>query len=214
MTTTTGPAYDDEVDAAGAGPAAPTSPLTRWHGLLFVVLGAAGLYGAFSLAIDKYKILEDPTFRPGCDLNPVLSCGTVMVTDQGSVFGFPNPVIGLMAFSVVVTLGVLVTGGVLLSRWTMVGLAAGSLLGVVFVHWLAFQSMYRIGALCPWCLVVWTVTLALFVWSALLAARMFPSLSGPARALWSVRYLVLIFWYLGFVTAALIQFWDYWRTLL
>jgi len=187
--------------------------MTRLHGWLLVVLGGAGLYGSLSLAIDKYKILEDPTFIPDCDLNPILSCGTVMVTDQGSVFGFPNPVIGLMAFSVVVTLGVLVAGGVRLPQWTVVGLAGGALLGVVFVHWLAFQSVYRIGALCPWCMVVWTVTLPIFVWTALLAARSLPATSRVGSAVWSVRYLVLTFWYLGFVVAALIQFWDYWRTL-
>ncbi|MGA8846146.1 MAG: vitamin K epoxide reductase family protein [Nocardioides sp.] len=195
-------------------PLTPPTPLNRLHGLLLVVLGGAGLYGAFALAVDKYKILEDPTFSPSCDLNPVLSCGTVMVTEQGSVFGFPNPLIGLMAFAVVLTLGVLVAGGVALPRWALAGLAGGSLLGVVFVHWLAFQSLYRIGALCPWCLVVWTVTLAIFVWSALLAARSVPALARVAGAVWSVRYLVLTFWYLGFVTAALVRFWDYWRTLL
>ena len=191
-----------------------SSPLTRLHGWFFVVLGGAGLYGAFALALDKYKILEDPTFVPGCDLNPVLSCGTVMMTEQGSVFGFPNPLIGVMAFAVVVTIGVLVAGGVALPRWTVVGLAVGSLAGVVFVHWLAFQSMFRIGALCPWCMVVWTVTLAIFVWSALLAARMVPTLRRPAETLWSVRYAVLVLWYLGFFVTALVQFWYYWRTLL
>ena len=194
-------------------PAEVASPLTRIHGWLFVVLGGLGLYAAFSLAVDKYRILEDPEFVPGCDLNPVLSCGSVMSTDQGSVFGFPNPVIGLMAFAVVVTIGVLVASGVELPRLVLVGLAGGALLGVVFVHWLAFQSMFRIGALCPWCLVVWSVTLPLFVWSALLAARSFPAVAGPANAVWSVRYLVLTLWYLVFVVAALVQFWDYWRTL-
>ena len=203
---------EDEADERPSTPAAPT-PLRRIHGWLLVMLGGAGLYAAFSLAVDKYRILEDPTFVPGCDLNPVLSCGSVMNTDQGSAFGFPNPLIGLMAFSVVVALGVLVAGGVTLPRWVLVGLAGGSLLGVVFVHWLAFQSMYRIGALCPWCLVVWTVTLATFVWTALLAARSVPALSRVGGGLWSVRYLILTFWYLGFVVAALIRFWDYWRTL-
>lgn len=204
--------YDDELAAPPDEP--PASPLTRLHGVLLVVLGSVGLYAAFSLAIDKYRILEDPTFSPSCDLSPILSCGSVMVTDQGSVFGFPNPVIGLMAFSVVVTLGVLVASGLALPRWVLGGLAGGALLGVVFVHWLAFQSIYRIGALCPWCMVVWAVTLPVFVWSALLFLRSLPATSGVGNVLWSVRYLVLTFWYLGFVLAALVQFWDYWRTLL
>jgi len=30
------------------------------------------------------------------------------------------------------------------------------------VHWLIFQSLYRIGALCPYCMVVWVVTITVF----------------------------------------------------
>lgn len=199
----------------GDGEPAPRPLLGRGAGIALVVLGALGLLGAFQLAVDKYKILEDPTFRPGCDLNPVLSCGSVMVTHQAEAFGFPNPLIGLMAFSVVVTVGVLLAARVALPRWVLGGLATGALLGVVFVHWLAFQSLYRINALCPWCMVVWVATLAIFTLTSLAVLR---SYDGPlgrvAGALWSVRFLVLLGWYLLFVVLILIRFWDYWRTLL
>ena len=50
-----------------------------------------------------------------------------------------------------------------LPRWYWAGLATGTLLGVAFVHWLIFQSLYRIGALCPYCMVVWAVTIPLLV---------------------------------------------------
>jgi hypothetical protein len=33
---------------------------------------------------------------------------------------------------------------------------------VVFVHWLIFQSAFVIGALCPYCMVVWAVTIPTF----------------------------------------------------
>lgn len=192
----------------------PLDDQPRSYGPMLTVLGAVGLAAAFALAVDKYKILADPEFVPSCNLNPVLSCGSVMKTDQAAVLGFPNPLIGVVAFSVVVTLGVLLSARVTVPRWVLAGLAGGGLLGVVFVHWLAFQSIYRIGALCPWCMVVWTVTLPIALWSVLLAARTVPALRRPAVAVWSVRFLVLLAWYLVFVVAALVQFWDYWRTLL
>ena len=177
--------------------------------------GLLGLAAAFMLAVDKYRILEDPSFQPACNLNPILSCGSVMVTDQAEVFGFPNPLIGIVSFTVVTVLGVLVAARVPLPRWVVGGLAAGGVLGSVLVHWLLFQSLYRIGALCPWCMVVWAVTIPIAVWSALLAAR---SGSGPgsraADALWDWRYLIVVCWYLLVVVLALERFWSYWRTLL
>jgi len=188
--------------------------LPRSFGVGLVVLGALGLAAAFTLAVDKYRILEDPAYQPSCNFNPVLSCGSVMVTEQAGVFGFPNPLIGLVSFAVVVAMGVLVAARVPLPGWVLGGLAAGSVLGLVFVHWLAFQSLYRIGALCPWCMVVWAVVVPIAVWSVLLAARRTPALSGSAEVLWSARYLVVLAWYLLVVMLALVQFWSYWRTLL
>jgi len=189
--------------------------LTRPFGVGLTLGGALGLLAAFTLAVDKYRILEDPSYQPGCNLNPVLSCGSVMTTDQASVLGFPNPLLGVVAFTVVLTLGVLVTARVPLPHWVLGGLALGAVAGAAFVHWLAFQSLYRIGALCPWCLVVWAVTIPIAVWTVLAFAR-----SGDreesrlVEALWGWRYLIVLSWYLVIVVAALERFWSYWQTLL
>ncbi|NED61411.1 hypothetical protein G3I15_10805, partial [Streptomyces sp. SID10244] len=86
----------------------------------------------------------DPSYRPSCSLNPVLSCGSVMVTDQAAFFGFPNPYIGIAAFAVVVVIGVQSVARIDLPRWFWAGLALGSAAGVVFIHYLIFQSLYRI----------------------------------------------------------------------
>ncbi|MGW4236634.1 vitamin K epoxide reductase family protein, partial [Streptomyces sp. NPDC004749] len=78
---------------------------SRALALLLVVTGAAGLLAAWVITIDKFKLLVDPGFTPGCSLNPVVSCGSVMESDQASVFGFPNPMLGLVAYGVVVCVG-------------------------------------------------------------------------------------------------------------
>jgi uncharacterized membrane protein len=183
----------------------------RGFGAGLVVLGGVGLLAAFTLTVDKFRLLEDPTYTPSCDRNPVLSCGSVMVTDQASVFGFPNPLLGLIGFSVVVTVGVALASGTALPSWIVRGLAIGSVTGLVFIHWLAFQSLYRINAVCPWCMVVWSVTIPTALWSVLVTMR----LRGPNRfveVLWSVRYLIVLFWYLVIVILILVRFWDYWST--
>ena len=86
-----------------------------------------------------------------------------MTTPQASAFGFPNSLIGIAAFAVVTVTGVLAVAKVPLPRWYWVGLAAGDAVGAGFVHWLIFQSLYRIGALCPYCMVVWVATISLLV---------------------------------------------------
>ncbi len=131
-----------------------------------LIAGVIGLAAALTLTIEKIELLIDPDYVPTCSINPVLSCGSVMITPQASVFGFPNPLIGIVAFSVVVVTGVLAVAKVALPRWYWAGLAAGALLGAAFVHWLIFQSLYRIGALCPYCMVVWAVTIPLLVVAA------------------------------------------------
>ncbi len=134
---------------------------------LLIICGVIGLAAAFIIMVEKIHLMQDPDFRPSCDLNPVISCGSVMASDQSNAFGFPNPLIGLMAFPVVITTGILMLSGVQLKRWYMLGLQAGTIFGIGFIHWLFFQSTYRIGALCPYCIAVWVVTITAF-WYVLL----------------------------------------------
>src|SRR5271167_3147857 len=147
--------------------------LSAWWVL---IAGVVGLGASMALTIEKFKLLLDPHYVPSCNINPIVSCGSVMTTPQASVLGFPNPLLGIIGFTVVVVTGVLAVTKVPLPRWYWIGLAAGILMGAVFVHWLIFQSLYRIGALCPYCMVVWVVTIALLVVVMSIAFR--PSLEG------------------------------------
>jgi uncharacterized membrane protein len=179
-----------------------------------LVAGVIGLIAAATLTIEKIELLIDPSYVPSCSINPVLSCGSVMVTPQASEFGFPNSLIGVVAFSVVVVTGVLALARVALPRWYWAGLAAGTLLGAVFVHWLIFQSLYRIGALCPYCMVVWSVTIPLLVVVATVAAQPQRSGSAVVRTLAAWRWSIVALWFTALVLLILVRFWNYWSTLL
>jgi uncharacterized membrane protein len=132
---------------------------TAW---ILVVCGLIGLVAAIELIIQKISVLSDPDFVPNCDINPVLSCGSVINTEQASLFGFPNPVLGVIGFTVVIMFGALLFARVELPRSMWLGLNIGALAGMVFVVWLVIQSLYVIGALCPWCMVVWAITIPIF----------------------------------------------------
>ena len=181
-----------------------------------LIAGAVGLIAALTLTIEKIELLIDPTYVPSCSINPVLSCGSVMVTPQASVFGFPNSLIGIVAFTVVLVTGVLAVAKVALPRWYWAGLAVGTLLGAVFVHWLIVQSLYHIGALCPYCMVVWAVTIPLFVVATSIALA--PSAGGAGnpvgRLLHQWRWSLVALWFTALVLMILMRFWDYWSTLL
>ncbi|MCW2730765.1 MAG: putative rane protein, partial [Mycobacterium sp.] len=178
-----------------------------------LIAGAVGLTAAITLTIEKIKLLENPAYVPSCSINPVLSCGSVMVTPQAAAFGFPNPLIGIVAFTVVVVTGVLAVAKVSLPQWFWAGLAAGTLLGVVFIHWLIYQSLYVIGALCPYCMVVWAVTIPLLVVVASVALRPLAG-NGIARFLYQWRWSLVALWFTALILMILARFWNYWSTLI
>ena len=98
---------------------------SRAFALLLVITGAAGLLAAWVITIDKFKLLEDPNFTPGCSLNPVVSCGNIMKSDQASAFGFPNPMLGLVAYGIVICVGMSLLAGARFPRWYWLGLQRG-----------------------------------------------------------------------------------------
>src|SRR5688572_2758644 len=84
---------------------------SRGLGVFLVLAGSIGLLSAAILIIEKINLLENPKDALSCDINPFVSCGNVINTDQASAFGFPNPLIGVAGFALVVTLGVLLAAG-------------------------------------------------------------------------------------------------------
>jgi uncharacterized membrane protein len=134
---------------------------------MLIIGGIIGNICSFIISLDKIKLLENPAFKPSCDLNPIVSCGSVMSSHQGSVFGFPNPWLGLAGFSVLLTVGVGILAGAKYKRWFWQGMEAGITIGLIFAFWLLFESVYRIHALCPYCLTVDVVVITLFWYNSL-----------------------------------------------
>jgi uncharacterized membrane protein len=188
-------------------------------GLVLLVGGLVGLAAAFDLTYERIASLIDPDHVISCDFNPVLSCGTVMNTWQASVFGFPNPIIGLAAFPLVIFMGVLWLSKVELPRWIALAFNFGALGGLAFVSWLIFQSVYRIGVLCPWCMAVWTVVLPIFWFTTIRNLRtgaipVDDDWRDPVDDVLRFHWIGLALLYVAVVGIVGTGFWDYWSTLL
>ena len=205
-----------ETDPAAAGVRAGLpGPLPRGLSWLLLLGGLTGLAAAFVLTVEKIALIADPSYRPSCSLNPVLSCGSVMATPQASVLGFPNSLLGVAGFAVVAATGAALLAGARLRGWYWLGLQAGVTGGAVFVHWLIAQSLYRIGALCPYCMAVWAVTIPIFLYVSLsVLARFADRLPGPVRRVSALigrnHGVVLTVWALAVLALITQRFWSFW----
>ncbi|MFY1699863.1 MULTISPECIES: vitamin K epoxide reductase family protein [unclassified Solwaraspora] len=148
-----------------------TAPLTRlravrhsngWIYGTMLFSACLSLLASFVLSVDAVRLAADPAANLTCNINAVLSCGTVGGSWQAQLFGFPNAFLGLVAEPVVITIAVAALGGVRFPRWFMFAAQVVYTLGVIFAYWLFYQSMFVIGALCPWCLLVTVSTTLVF----------------------------------------------------
>jgi uncharacterized membrane protein len=140
----------------------PTSKRPVVLALALIIGGVIGWYSAFELTIAKFEVLVNPTADLSCNFSLIVQCGTNLQSWQGSVFGFPNPIIGLGAFVAPIVVGIALLAGARFARWFWMLFALGMTAGLAFVIWLLTQSIFVLGTLCPWCMVVWAVTIPMF----------------------------------------------------
>ncbi|MDA2812516.1 vitamin K epoxide reductase family protein [Nocardiopsis sp. RSe5-2] len=182
---------------------------------ILAVGGGIGLLAAFALAVEKVNSLANPDYVPTCSVNPVISCGTVMDTPTAEVFGFPNPLLGIACFAIVTAIGMAMLSGASFRPWFWWGLQGGVIFGIGFVHFLIFQSLYKISALCPYCMVVWAVMIPIFSYVTLDNVRTgrIPLPAGARSAagvLIRNHTVVVTVWYLLIIAAIAQAFWSFW----
>jgi uncharacterized membrane protein len=143
-----------------------TQPVTRTRptalAVWLIIAGVIGWWAAFSLTIERIHLLADPNAILGCNFSPLVQCGKNLTSWQGSVLGFPNPLLGLAGWVAPIVVGVAILAGARFARWFWWLFEAGVALAFVFVIWLIGQSIFVLGTLCPWCMVTWVVTIPTF----------------------------------------------------
>jgi uncharacterized membrane protein len=186
-----------------------------WISSTMLVSSCLSLIASFVLSKEAVTLAANPNAALSCNINAVISCGTVGSAWQSHLFGFPNAFLGLIAEPVVITLAVASLAGVRFPRAFMLTAQVVYTLGLIFAYWLFYQSMFHIGALCPWCLLVTVSTTLVFSTlthinirdgNLLLPHRVNSALTAAIRA--NLDLMAVTIWLLVVVLAILARYGD------
>lgn len=176
--------------------------------ILLLVTSIVSFIGSGALVLERLAMFKDADYVPACDISSWVSCGSVMESDQAALFGFPNPLIGLAAFAVTITLAMAVFAGARFSRWYWIGLQVGVTIGIIFIIWLWSQSLYAIGILCPYCMVVWAMMIPMFVWTTIrnISHGVIRLPARFTRALGDFGWHIVVLLYIGVAASIFFRF--------
>ncbi|HEX5798060.1 MAG TPA: vitamin K epoxide reductase family protein [Candidatus Saccharimonadales bacterium] len=179
---------------------------------ILIVGGIMALYAAFALTIEKFAVLQNPDHHLSCSLDPVLACGPVMLSEQATAFwNIPNPAIGLAAFGMFVMTGLAMIAGAKMKRWFWNMYIFGVSAGLALVFWLMYQTVYSIGALCIYCMLVWAVMFSIgwYLFQYLLAEKHIKLNKKFTNFVRKHHFDILLVWFLLIVVWILNHFWYY-----
>lgn len=165
---------------AAADPDSDHSPRPVTPPALFlIVAGLLGLWAAFQLTLDKLLVAADPDVDLSCNLSVLVGCGKNLQAWQGELFGFPNPLIGVVGWSIVIAIGAAILAGGRFARWFWILFAVGVSAAMALVIFLIGQSLFELDNLCPYCMLTWIATIPTF-WTGILFAFVSGAITLPA----------------------------------
>ena len=179
------PADLEAPDARDARPAIPTL-------VLLIVLAVIAMAASAELVLSEIQTLKQPAAHLGCDLNPLIGCSASLTTWQAHLlFGIPNALVGVGLFAGLAGVFLAWCGG-RVSRWLALLIEAGLTAGMVLIVFFLHQSIFEFTKLCPFCFIVWTCTIVLWVQLGAALMRLgwlFPD-TGFARIWAAQRWLI------------------------
>jgi uncharacterized membrane protein len=183
---------------------------------LYIVCGAIALLFSWITMTEKIAFEVDAGHVAICDINSLINCGTIMGSSQAAVFGFPNPFVGLVGFSVVIAIGFAILAGAKFKRWFWQGAQMGMIFAVLFVYWLYYEAVFEISALCIYCIIIWFSTIPLFWYTTVFNLKeKHLRLKGiPRKFSGKTTLIVMSLMYLVIIVPIVYRFWDQWKFML
>lgn len=149
--------------------------------LIFVLIG---LGASVAAAYVHYQLAITPGYASFCDVNATFSCTQAYQSQYGRLFGAPVSILGAGYFAALLAL---LTLGRRLEALASYLLLA-SVVGLGFVLYLAWATIFVLGTLCLLCLATYAAVVGLFFVSG--AAASIPVIDVPDRLSRDLRRLV------------------------
>jgi protein-disulfide isomerase/uncharacterized membrane protein len=152
----------------------PHKARISWPTLLLSALGFVASLYAFYIHLQGQL---QPGKKALCDINATMSCSTVINSSWGEVASIPLGAYGMSYFAVVFCLGLLPQYLHVSQKWIIQWLFLAASIGLFVAGFFFYISFFKIGILCPTCLVIQSVCALLFLYQTFcfMVARHQPS---------------------------------------
>lgn len=133
---------------------------------LIMIIGAvAGFVASFWQLLDKLTLLKNSHALLSCNLNSVFNCSNVLNAPQSSVFGFPNALMCTILFTIMLIASLVGLTGSEIVKILRFVFQFLSLFMMTFGLWYLWESIFRVGDLCIFCVFCFSgVLLINFAW--------------------------------------------------
>lgn len=186
-------------------------------GISLLVYSIIAWLASGALSLERLALYKDPTHVASCDFGLFVSCSSIMKTEQAGLFGFPNPFLGIVGFAITGTIAVFMVMTARLDKnffpkWYMACFQIGVTIAFALVCFFWYTSVIKIMILCPWCMVVWSMVVPMFLHTTFLNAAngLFGGkLTQIGRKLIDWIWVAVISVYVVIIASILIRFQEY-----
>ena len=128
---------------------------------LITLAGVIGFLASFLQMIEKIELLKNPNSILFCNINSVFSCTNILNVWQSSVFGFPNSLMCIIFFVIMMTAGIIGWTGSAMDKKLRLVFMGMAWFFVGFGFWYLWQSIFVVGALCIFCILCYGAVLVI-----------------------------------------------------
>ena len=183
----------------------------RGYALLAFACSLVGIFASAQLLLAERKLLTHPGDEIDCDINPLVGCSSFLTSSWNTAIGdIPNALWGLMFFSAVAALALVLASGARLARWLWRALALAMAGACAYLLWFWHVSFFVKHSLCPYCMLTWAATIPLIAhtWIRCAQAGHIPCPPGLRGALVRGRWAIVAGCFGGLVVLALVTLGD------
>lgn len=149
---------------------------------LLILFAALGLAASSASTYVHHRLLTDPAYSSVCDISATVSCTEAYLSRYGTLWGVPVAVAGVFFFGLVLVLAAVGGRPASPARDNVPAyIFALSTVGLAVVLYLAWASLFQLGAVCLLCATTYAAVIALFIVSG--GATKVPMTTLPRRAM-------------------------------